>query len=370
MTEYEKEWFEKDYYAILGVTESASSKDVKSRYRKLARELHPDSNPGDARAEERFKEVSAAYDVIGDDDKRAKYDEVRKMGPIGPMFGGAGGPGPGTGHFNVGMDDIGDLLGGLFNRGGRGRGQPGPARGQRGNDIEVDLTLEFDDAVNGLETTITLTSEAACSGCDGRGSAPGTAPSKCESCDGRGVHDENQGLFSFSRPCQSCGGRGSVITSPCTNCRGSGVEVRPREVRVRIPAGVKTGQKIRLKQRGGPGHGGGSPGDLFVHVTVEPHEMFGRSGRDLTLEVPITFAEATLGAKVKVPTLNGEVVKIRIPPGTVSGKTFRLKGKGGAGDLLVTVAVAVPQELSREQRRAVEAFAKATTESPRAHLGL
>ncbi len=365
MTEYEKEWFEKDYYAILGVTESASSKDIKSRYRKLARELHPDSNPGDARAEERFKEVSAAYDVIGDDDKRAKYDEVRKMGP---MFGGGPGPGAGTGHFNVGMDDIGDLLGGLFNRGGRG--QPGAARGQRGNDIEVDLTLEFDDAVNGLETTITLTSEATCSGCDGMGSAPGTAPSKCESCDGRGVHDENQGLFSFSRPCQICGGRGSVITSPCTNCRGSGVEVRPREVKVRIPAGVKTGQKVRLKQRGGPGHGGGAPGDLFVHVTVEPHEMFGRSGRDLTLEVPITFAEATLGAKVKVPTLNGEAVKIRIPPGTVSGKTFRLKGKGGAGDLLVTVAVAVPQELSKEQRQAVEAFAKATTESPRAHLGL
>jgi len=372
VTEYEKEWFEKDYYAILGVTESASSKEVKSRYRKLARELHPDSNPGDARAEERFKEVSAAYDVIGDDDKRAKYDEVRKMGPIGPMFRGAGGgaPGPGAGQFNVGMDDIGDLLGGLFNRGGRGRGQPGAARGQRGSDIAVDLSLQFDDAVNGLETTITLTSEATCAGCDGMGSAPGTAPSKCESCDGRGIHDENQGLFSFSRPCQSCGGRGSVITSPCTNCRGSGVEVRPREVKVRIPAGVKTGQKVRLKQRGGPGHGGGPPGDLFVHVTVEPHEMFGRSGSDLTVEVPITFAEATLGAKVKVPTLNGEAVKIRIPPGTVSGKTFRLKGRGGTGDLLVTVAVVVPQELSREQRQAVEAFAKATTESPRAHLGL
>ena len=370
MTEFEREWFEKDYYAILGVTESASSKEIKSKYRKLARELHPDSNPGDARAEERFKEVSAAYDVIGDDDKRAKYDEVRKMGPIGPMFGGGAGPDPGAGGFSVGVDDIGDLLGGLFNRGGRGRGQPGSARGQRGNDIEVDLTLDFDDAVNGLETTITLTSEAACSGCDGTGSAPGKTPSRCESCDGRGVHDENQGLFSFSRPCHTCGGRGSVITSPCANCRGSGVEVRPREVKVRIPAGVKTGQKIRLKRRGGPGYQGGPPGDLFVHVTVESHELFGRSGKDLTLEVPITFAEATLGAKVGVPTLDGEVVKIRIPAGTVSGKTFRLKGRGGAGDLLVTVAVAVPQNLSDQQRRAVEAFAQATTESPRAHLGV
>ena len=260
MTEFEREWFEKDYYAILGVTESASSKEIKSKYRKLARELHPDSNPGDARAEERFKEVSAAYDVIGDDDKRARYDEVRMMGPVGPMFGGGGGAGPGAGGFNVGMDDIGDLLGGLFNRGGRGRGRPDSARGQRGNDIEVDLTLNFEDAVNGLETTITLTSEAACSACDGMGAAPGTSPSRCESCDGRGVHDENQGLFSFSRPCHRCGGRGSVITSPCTTCRGSGVEVRPREVKVRIPAGVKTGQKIRLKQRGGPGHRGGHPG--------------------------------------------------------------------------------------------------------------
>ena len=368
MTEYEKEWFEKDYYAILGVTENASAKEIKSKYRKLARELHPDANPGDTGAEGRFKEVSAAYDVIGDEDKRARYDEVRKMGPIGPMFGGGRGPGPGD--FNVGMHDIGDLLGGLFNRGGRSRGGPGAAQGQRGNDIEVDLTLDFDDAVNGLETAISLTSEATCSGCGGTGSEPGSPPSKCESCDGKGVHDENQGLFSFSRPCQSCGGRGSVISSPCTTCRGSGSEVRPREVKVRIPAGVKTGQKIRLKKRGAPGWGGGPPGDLFVHVNVKQHELFGRSGKALTLEVPITFSEAALGANVKVPTLNGEVVKIRIPPGTVSGKTFRLKGRGGAGDLLVTVAVAVPQELSTQQRDAVEAFAEATTDSPRAHLGV
>ena len=217
--------------------------------------------------------------------RRPKTNQPRKRGPIGPRFGGGPGPGPGTGQFNVGMDDIGDLLGGLFNRGGRGRGQPGATQGQRGSDLEVDLMLDFDDAVNGLETVISLTS-------------------------------------------------------------GSGAEVRPRDVKVRIPAGVKTGQKLRLKQRGGPGRAGGPPGDLFVHVNVKQHELFGRSGKDLTLEVPITFSEAALGAKVKVPTLNGEVVKIRIPPGTVSGKTFRLKGRGGAGDLLVTVNVAVPQEPS------------------------
>ena len=368
MTEYEKEWFEKDYYAILGVTEIASSKDIKKEYRKLARELHPDANPGDTRAEERFKEVSAAYDVIGDEDKRVRYDEVRKMGPVGGMF--AGGAGPGAGGFNVGFNDIGDLLGGLFNRGGRGRGQGGSAQGHRGSDLEVDLSLDFDDAVNGLETVISLTSETTCSGCGGTGSEPGSVPSKCESCDGKGVHEENQGLFSFSRPCQSCGGRGSVISSPCGTCSGVGAEVRPRDVKVRIPAGVKSGQKIRLKQRGGPGRGGGPPGDLFVQVNVKPHELFGRSGSDLTLELPITFAEAALGAKVKVPTLNGEVVKIRIPQGTVSGKTFRLKGRGGPGDLLVTVAVAVPQKLSTQQREAVEAFAEATTDSPRDHLGV
>ena len=368
MAEYEKEWFEKDYYSILGVTENASSKDIKKEYRKLACKLHPDANPGDSSAEERFKEVSAAYDVIGDDDKRVRYDKVRKMGPIGGMYGGAAGPG--AGGFNVGFNDIGDLLGGLFNRGGRGQGRAGPAQGHRGSDLEVDLSLDFDDAVNGLETVISLTSEATCSGCGGTGSEPGSVPNKCESCDGKGVHDENQGLFSFSRPCQNCGGRGSVISSPCSTCRGVGAEVRPRDVKVRIPAGVKSGQKIRLKQRGGPGRGGGLPGDLFVHVNVKPHELFGRSGSDLTLELPITFAEAALGAKVKVPTLNGEVVKIRIPPGTVSGKTFRLKGRGGAGDLLVTVGVAVPQKLSTQQRKAVEAFAEATTDSPRAHLGV
>ncbi|MCQ3814427.1 MAG: molecular chaperone DnaJ [Acidimicrobiia bacterium] len=372
MTEYEKDWFEKDYYAILGVTDKAPSKEIKKKYRKLARELHPDANPGDAKAEERFKEVSAAYDVIGDEKKRSRYDEVRKMGPIGGGFGGGfgGGAQANTGNFNVGMHDIGDLLGGLFNRGGRGPNRQRSATGQRGADSEAQLTLNFNDAVNGLETVLTLTGEAVCSVCGGTGAEPGSLPSKCESCDGSGVHDENQGLFSFSRPCQSCGGRGSVITAPCATCASSGVQVRDRDVKVRIPAGVKSGQKLRLKGRGAPGRFGGGPGDLFVHIKVEPHSLFGRSGRDLTLEMPITFAEAALGADIEVPTLNGEVVKMRVPQGTESGKTFRLKGRGGSGDLLVTVAVVVPAELSAEQREAVEAFAQASTVSPRAHFGV
>ena len=378
--EPQKEWFEKNYYKTLGVNEKASAKDITKAYRKLARELHPDKNPGDTAAESRFKEVSAAYDVIGDEEKRTRYDEVRRLGPMTGGRGGPGGPGGpgGAGGFNVGFDDIGDLLGGLFNRGGGGGGgrggRGGPqqqqTRAQEGADLEADLTLDFDDAVNGLETTITLTSEATCHTCSGSGSNPGSKPETCKVCKGKGVQDEDQGLFSFSRPCTSCSGRGSIITDPCTTCRGIGVEVRPRDVKVRIPAGVKTGQKIRLKGRGGPGRLGGPPGDLFVRVNVADHPLFARSGADLTIDVPITFAEAALGANVKVPTLDGEPVTIRIPAGTATGKTFRLRGKGGSGDLLATVVVTVPDELSDEQRQAIEALAEATPDSPRAHLGV
>ena len=372
MAEPQREWLEKDYYAVLGVSDTASVKDITKAYRKLARELHPDANPGDAAAEERFKEVSSAYDIIGDDDKRKSYDEVRRMGPMGGMFGGGGRPG--AGGYSGDTGDIGDLLGGMFGRGGRsgrgGRGAQQQTRAQRGSDLEAELALDFDDAVKGLETSIQLTSEAACSTCSGLGSAPGKAPAKCQHCNGRGLLDDNQGMFSMSRPCGACGGRGSVITDPCRTCRGQGTEVRPREVKVRIPAGVKTGQKIRLKGRGGPGRSGGPPGDLFVHVKVKDHPLFGRSGKDLTLEVPISFDEAVLGADVIVPTLDGDTVKMRIPAGTATGKKFRLRGKGGESDMVVSVEVAVPGELTDDQRAAVEAFAAASTQSPRSHLGV
>jgi molecular chaperone DnaJ len=366
MAEPQKEWFEKDYYATLGVTEKASAKDIQKAYRKLARKLHPDANPGDAAAEERFKEVSSAYEVIGDEEKRAGYDKVRRMGPMAGGFGG-GGRGPGGAHG--GFDDIGDLLGGLFGRGRRGGGRQ-QSRAQQGGDLLADLTLDFDDAVKGLQTTISLTSEATCSTCAGSGSKPGSPPKTCEVCKGKGVQDENQGLFSFSRPCTACGGRGSVITDPCPTCRGSGSEVRARDVKVRIPPGVKTGQTIRLKGRGGPGRFGGPPGDLLVQVKVADHPLFGRNGKDLTIDVPITFAEAALGAAIKVPTLDHDTVTIRIPAGTATGKTFRLRGKAGAGDLLATVVVSVPEDLTDEQRAALEALADATHESPRTHLGV
>jgi molecular chaperone DnaJ len=373
----QREWFEKDYYSILGVSETATAKEIKSAYRKLSRQNHPDANPGDAAAEERFKEISAAYDVIGDEEKRKEYDEVRRLGP---MAGGFGGGGPGGFTFTTdNLGDLGDLFGNLFNRGrGRGRGGahgPASAGPQRGVDLETELQLSFEGAVQGVTTAVNLTSDVACHTCHGTGAKPGTMPVQCPRCGGRGVLDENQGFFSFSQPCPQCGGGGVIVEEPCPTCHGSGTELRARQVKVRIPAGVQDGQRIRLKGRGGPGRNGGPNGDLYVVTRVDPHPLFGRRDNDLTIVVPITFAEAALGAEVKVPTLEGSPVTIKVPGGTRSGRTFRVKGRGVAaakkkGDLLVTVEVAVPAKLSADERKAVEALAAASDESPRAHLGV
>ncbi len=372
----QREWFEKDYYKVLGVPESATKAEITKAYRKLARENHPDQHPGDTAAEERFKEASAAYDVLGSDEKRKEYDEVRRMGPMAGM-GGRGGPGGGARFDFQDLGDLGDLFGGLFNRGGAGGPQARGRRGtgpQRGQDLQSELHLTFVDAVNGVTTAVHLTSEAVCSRCQGSGAEPGTQPTVCGNCSGRGVLDDNQGFFSFSQPCPACQGRGALIEKPCRSCKATGVEHRPREVKVRVPAGVQDGQRIRLKGRGGPGRNGGPPGDLHVIVHVAPHPIFGRSGDDLTVAVPITFPEAALGADIEVPTLEGDPVKIRVPAGTRSGKVFRVadrgvERKGGRGSLLVTIEVAVPAKLSREERKAVEALAAVTKESPRAHLG-
>jgi molecular chaperone DnaJ len=359
----QREWFEKDYYKVLGVPETATDKEIKSAYRRLSKKHHPDSG-GD---EEQFKEVSAAFDVVGDADKRKEYDEVRRLGPVGNVFSGGGGPGFTTSGFRI--DDLGDLFGGIFNR-GRNRGPAGP---QRGADLEAELHLAFLDAINGVTTTVNLTSDAACSTCGGTGAAPGTSPVICSTCGGRGVTDENQGLFAFSQACHTCGGTGMRVETPCPTCHGSGVERRPRQVKVRIPSGVDDGQRIRLKGKGGVGHNGGPSGDLYVVVRVGRHELFGRKGHNLTIAVPITFPEAALGATVTLPTLAGPVT-LRIPPGTRSGRTFRVKGRGvpmskGAGDLLVTVEVKVPEQLSDAERDAVEKLA-AASESPRRHLNV
>ncbi len=362
MSTARREWFEKDYYKVLGVAPDASQKDVTRAYRKLAQQFHPDANAGDAAAEERFKEIAAAYDVIGDPTKRKDYDEVRKLGPVGGGFG-PGGPTGGFDFGNVRAEDLGDfsdLFSGLFGRTARRR--PGGPAG-KGEDLEAELHLSFHDAVAGVTTAVHLTGDAPCGTCAGSGAAPGTAVVACSRCSGRGTLDDNQGFFSFSQPCPACRGTGRTVEQPCPTCAGSGVERRAREVKVRIPAGVEHGQRIRLAGRGAPGRAGGAAGDLFVTVRVAAHELFGRRGRDLTLTVPVTYAEAVLGAEITIPTLAEGRVTLRIPPGTKSGRTFRVRGRGiatakGDGDLLVTVDIAVPTNPSALERKLLEELAK------------
>jgi molecular chaperone DnaJ len=370
----QRDYFEKDYYAVLGVAKNASQADISKAYRKLARDLHPDARPNDAEAESRFKEVSEAYSVLSNAEKRKEYDQVRDMVGAGafrrpgPGFGGAG--------QTINMED---LLGGLFGAGGT---QGGPfttgrrsaAAARRGRDVETDLRLSFEDALAGVTTTLRVAGRAACSVCAGSGARPGTAPVTCSTCGGAGVVSNNQGLFSFSEPCTTCGGSGRMVSDPCENCRGSGVETRTRDVRTRIPAGVRNGARIRLKGKGEAGAYGGPPGDLYVNVHVEPHELFGQRGDNLTLRVPITMGEATLGTKLTIPTLE-QPVTLKVPAGTEPGKTFRVKGKGapkaagGRGDLLVTVDVAVPRKLTKTQRKLLEEFAATDDPAPlRAHL--
>jgi molecular chaperone DnaJ len=354
----QREWFEKDYYKVLGVSDQASEKEIGKAYRKLAKQYHPDANPG---AEDQFKDVSAAYDVLGDPEKRKEYDEVRRMGPAANPFAGAGAPGAGgPGSFRV--DDLGDLLGNIFGRGagGRpGRAQARPGGPQRGQDLETSLHLSFDDAVHGVTTTVNVTSDVSCHTCGGTGAAPGTSPVVCPICGGRGVVNDNQGLFSFSQPCQACGGTGFRVEQPCPTCHGAGTERRARQVKVRIPAGVTNGQRIRVKSRGDAGRNGGPPGDLYVVVHTAPDRLFARRGtKDLALTVPVSYPEAALGTTITVPTLD-KPVSLKIPAGTRSGRTFRVRSHGvpvssGVGDLFVTVEVAVPSQLTDEQREAVE----------------
>ena len=355
----QREWFEKDYYKVLGVSKTATDKEITRAYRKLAKQYHPDANPG---SEERFKEISGAYEVLGDQAKRKEYDELKAQGPMANMGGDFG--------QNFKVDDLGDLFGGLFNR-GRSRGT-GP---QRGADQEAEVHLSFEEAVAGVTTSVMVVGEAACATCAGTGAAPGTAPVTCARCQGTGRVSDNQGFFSFSQPCPACRGRGTRIEVPCSACGGSGVETKTRNVRVRIPPGVESGQKIRVKGRGGPGKGGGPSGDLLVKVFVAGHKLFGRRGKDLTLTVPITFAEATLGSSISVPTLDTPVT-LKVPPGTKSGQTFRVKGRGvhaaaktQVGDLLVTVEILVPTDLDREQIKAVEQLQKTLAQNPRGKLG-
>ena len=380
----QREWFEKDYYAVLGVSKDATEKEVTRAYRQLAKQHHPDANLGNSEAEGRFKDISAAYDVLGDPAKRKEYDDVRRMAPSGFA------PGGGAGGFNYDFGDgsagttfnfenggdgggLGDIFGSLFGNRGRRANTRGSGP-RRGGDLETEVHLSFDDAVRGATIGVQLTGAAPCTGCGGSGAMPGSFPEPCGDCGGTGSRAVNQGPFSFSQICERCNGQGRIVKDPCIQCGGTGQEMRNREVKVRIPVGVADGQKVRVKGKGTLGRNGGPPGDLFVTVHVAPHPLFGRRGDNLLLRLPVSFSEVALGAEVRVPTLD-QPVTLRIPPGTPNGKTLRVRGRGmpkstGAGDLLVTIEVVVPQELSDEQRQAVEALAKAEPGNPRAHLGV
>jgi len=385
-----KDWLEKDFYELLGVPKSATAAEIKKKYRKLAQELHPDKNPGNKEAEEKFKAVSEAYDVLSDDTKRKEYDEARELfanggyGRAGGFGGGGfgaqgfGGQGFGRGSEYVDLSDLfgdsdggyGDFLGGIFNN--RGQQRRGP---RRGPDLESEITLSFNDSLNGVTVPLRLSSEATCSTCRGTGAKPGSVPRVCASCEGSGHVQRNAGGFAFSEPCRACGGRGVVVDDPCTSCRGTGRGVSTRTVNARIPAGVKDGSTIRLKGKGGAGDAGGAAGDLLVLVHVTPHKVFTRNGANLAVTVPVTISEAALGAQISVPTPQGGTVTLKIPAGTTNGKTFRVRGKGmpkkgdAHGDLLVTVEVAVPAKLSAEAKEALEKFAEATVdEDPRKDL--
>ena len=377
--EIRREWFEKDYYEVLGVPKNASAAEIKKAYRKLAQKHHPDANAGDPKAEERFKEVSAAYDVLGDEEKRAAYDRVREMGAGGfgagfPGAGGTGSGGPGGFRYEtVDVGDLSDLFGGMFG-GSRGRARRPQARQRRGSDLETEVRLSFDDAMAGVTIPVTLDGPAVCTTCHGSGAAPGTQPVVCATCGGSGQVAVNQGFFQMEQTCPTCSGTGRTIETPCPTCHGSGAVRRSRTVKVKVPAGVKDGARIRVAGRGEPGGPGGQPGDLYVRVRVGEHPVFGRKGDNLTVDLPVSYPEAALGANVKVPTLNGAVT-LKVPAGTPSGKTFRVKGKGaprrgGHGDLLVTVNVDVPKKLSKREKELLGELRDAETESPRAELGV
>lgn len=378
-----RDFIEKDYYAALGVPKDASQADIKKAYRTLARELHPDKNPGDAKAEARFKEISEAYDVLSDEKRRREYDEARALFGSGGFHPGGFGSsrfqtGPGGMPFDLGdllgtggrVGGLGDLLGGLF--GGRSQ-RPGRTAPQRGQDVETEATLDFVEAVSGVTVPLRMSSPGACQNCHGTGARPGTTPRRCPACLGTGMVTRNQGAFAFSEPCRECRGTGQIVDDPCPQCRGSGVTTQTRVITVRIPPGVKDGQRIRIAGKGVPGERGGPPGDLYVVVHVRAHPLFGRSGDDLTLTLPLSYVEAALGTTARVPTLDG-VVTLKVPAGTSGGRTFRVKGRGvprrdgSHGDLLVTVEIAVPRKLSPEARKALEALAAAQVDDPRPQI--
>jgi molecular chaperone DnaJ len=358
-----------DYYKTLGVAKNASQDEVKKSYRKLARQYHPDRNEGNKDAEERFKAVQQAYDVLGDPEKRKQYD--RGTGPFA-----AGGPGFDPSGFTGGF---GDILSDLFGRAGGGAGSgpfAGRARqqGQPGRDLETEVRITFDQSIEGAQIPISVPTSAPCVTCHGSGARPGTAPSICPACQGRGVEASSQGLFSISQPCSRCGGSGTVIEEPCATCGGTGSRKTVKKYRVTIPAGARDGTRIRLAGKGEPGRNGGPPGDLYVVTRVEASPVFKRKGENVEVEVPLTIPEAIGGATIEVPTLNGRK-KLKIPAGTKHGTVQRLRAEGppkldgkGKGDIRYRFVIDVPDSLSDEQKEAVESLSKVMNGNPRDRL--
>jgi molecular chaperone DnaJ len=366
-----------ELYKTLGVKKDASEDEIKKAYRKLARQYHPDRNPGDKEAEDKFKEVSAAHDVLGDPEKRKEYDKGPSFGGFG---GGQGNPFGGGSPFGAGGaqagsfgGDFGDILSGIFSRGGGGRSQ---AQQVRGRDLETEVQLDFDQAINGTQISVTVPKQERCETCHGSGAAPGTSPTTCPRCGGRGIDPQNQGFFSISQPCPQCGGSGEIIETPCPTCHGSGLTQQSKRYKVNVPAGVKDGTRIRLAGKGEAGPRGGPNGDLYVTTRVAASPVFRRlDDGNLEVTVPITIPEAVRGGTIEVPTLSG-TKKIKVAPGTKHGAIQRLRGEGAPkgkgkskGDIRYRLEIEVPKELSKEQEKAVDELATALNgHDPRAEL--
>ena len=344
----------KSLYDVLGVAKTASADDIKKAYRKLAREYHPDKNPGDAEAETRFKEVQAAYEVLKDSEKRKQYDTF-----------GANGAQGGPQNFNFDFGDLGDLFGGLFGQRGGASTRQQRQRGRQGDDVEAHVNISFEDSLRGVQVQVPVELETACSECHGSGARPGTSPRICPECNGRGVVSESQGLFALSQPCPRCRGNGTVIEDPCPKCNGSGRERRTKRYTVKIPAGAKDGTRIRLKGKGEAGYGGAAAGDLYVVTHVEPSPIYERRGNDLLVTVAVSYPDAALGATVEVPTPDG-AVSLKIPAGSEDGKLLRIRGRGapklsggGKGDVLARLRLDVPKRLNKKQRELLEQLRRA-----------
>ena len=360
----------RDYYEVLGVSRGASEDEIKKAYKKMARKYHPDLNPGDKTAEEKFKEVNEAYEVLSDADKKARYDQYGHAG-VDPNFGAGGFGGGFDGSFDFG--DLGDIFGSFFGGGFGGGRRTNPNAPQRGESIRMSIAISFEEAAFGCKKAVTVERYETCDPCHGNGCAPGTSPEVCPDCHGTGTvqvrRQTPMGVFATSSPCPKCGGKGRIIHQPCKDCRGSGMVRKKKTIQASIPAGIDNGQTISIRGQGNAGKNGGPAGDLLITITVRPHEMFRREGTSVLCEAPITFTQAVLGAELEIPTIDGKV-KYTLPEGTQSGTTFRLKGKGipsingrGRGDQYVTVYIETPKNLNKEQKEALKKFAETMGES-------